>query len=107
MVEYGVVLGDDAVDRFAEKRDVGGGPRQPRVQAERHMAFENEHPRKSLWRQAHELAVRPAKVTWVDREDPRRRVFPLDDAVESGAAAFWQVKKNDGAIGRRIVHCAG
>lgn len=85
VMAHEIIFRQDTRDRFADKRDVGGRPRQSRVQPKRHVPIENTHAREFFRPHAHEPAMRPAKVTWVDGIDRPRRVLPLDEAVERNA----------------------
>jgi len=95
VMEGEVILGDDAVHRFAEDGDISGGLGKAAVNAEGHVALDDAHAGEARGRQLEQVVVGPAKEAGIDGVYPERRVLPLDETVEGGAAAFWEMQVDE------------
>jgi len=93
-----VIEGNDAIDRFAQQREVGGRAGKVIVQPIRQMAFEDPNLCALFKRQL--LEVLDARL----RVQQRRvrgihglpRIVLLDNAVQRGSGSFGNVDKDDG-----------
>jgi len=94
-----VILRDHALDGLAEDSDVGGGPREACADAEGHVALEDSEGGEAARGPAEEAIPGPPEETGVDGVGAERRVFPLDEAIEGGAAALGEMKIDEGGRG--------
>ena len=77
------------------------------MDAERHVALKNLHASEPLGRPTIQLLVGPEEEDRINAEYSHRIIFPFNDAIQRGAGALRQMKKDHGFVALHNVWLTG